>query len=237
MVSRYNHLLVFIRGARFQSDDGDNIGGRAPLSGRLPARRRTRPQARPTRRCEWVSHSCSIECLEVTSYIYWTPSGTILLSGQLCHPVVTLPKGYREPNRPLRRKQGVGLGQKWSTPITARLRFRKQCAGPSTNGLENAGRPRRTHSCFPPSGRAGASRWISPCFRISGCGCACACSRSRTDSPSDFILRFSSSGGASPQMARKKHTRPRCGPNSDTATCEPRLTSTPRLQTRNWQRW
>src|SRR5216683_6266000 len=52
-------------------------------------------------------------------------------------------------------------------PITAGLRFLKQCAGPSTNGVESAGGPRRTHSCFPPSGRAGASPSISPCFRIS----------------------------------------------------------------------
>src|SRR5260370_19533822 len=44
-------------------------------------------------------------------------------------------------------------------------------AGPSTNGVESAGRPRRTHSCFPPSGGAGASPSISPCFRITGCGC------------------------------------------------------------------
>jgi len=88
---------------------------------------------------------------------------------------------------------------------------------------------------FSAIGRAGASRWISPCFRIIGCGCACT--RSRTDSALHFILRFRSSGGASPPMARKKHIRPRCRPYWDTATFEPPWTSTPRLQTRRWPGW
>jgi hypothetical protein len=46
---------------------------------------------------------------------------------------------------------------------------------------------------------------------------AYACTQSRTDAEWHFILRFRCSGGASPHMARKKHTRPRCRPNSDTA--------------------
>ena len=62
-------------------------------------------------------------------------------------------------------------------------------------------------------------------------GCACACTLSRTDSALHFILRFRSSGGASPPLARKKHIRPRCRRNSETATFEPLWTSIPRLLT------
>src|SRR5882724_2360022 len=52
-----------------------------------------------------------------------------------------------------------------------------------------------------------------------------------------FHPTFRSSGEASLHMARKKHTRPRCRPNSDAATFEPPWTSTRRSPTRKCQGW
>ena len=49
-------------------------------------------------------------------------------------------------------------------------------------------------------------------------GCAGVCTRSRKKWRSHLTLRFRCSAGASPRMARRKHTPPRCRPNSDTAT-------------------
>ena len=68
-------------------------------------------------------------------------------------------------------------------------------------------------------------------------GCACAFTRSRRDWEWRFIRRFRCSGGASPRTARKKHTQPRCRPNSDTATFVPPWTSIRKLRTRKWPEW
>jgi integrase len=104
-------------------------------------------------------------------------------------------------------------------PITASLRSHKQCARRSTCG----GRGVRTRvpmpSCSQGCKRVRESHWQRRFIQT--IGCASVCTRSRKDWRSHFTLRFRCSAGVSPPMARRKHTPPRCRPNSDTAIFAP----------------
>jgi integrase len=70
-----------------------------------------------------------------------------------------------------------------------------------------------------PGMRVHESHWRRPFIRT--IGCACVCTQSRKNWRSHFTLRFRCSAGVSPRMARRKHTPPRCRPNSGTVILVP----------------
>jgi len=89
--------------------------------------------------------------------------------------------------------------------------WRARCPNPDANALMFPGMQARARK--PLATPIHSDNWL----RL-------ACTRSRRNWEWHFILRFRCSGGASPRMARRKHTRPRCRPSSDTATFVTQIT-------------
>jgi integrase len=100
--------------------------------------------------------------------------------------------------------------------------WRVKCPNPDANAL-----------MFPGMHARARKPWRHRFTRKIGC----ARTRSRRDSEWHFIPRFRCSGGASPHMARRKHTRPKCRPNSYTATFVPPWTSIRKFQTQRSPGW